>query len=115
MAAARHKRQHDMVADDEIGYALAERGDDARSLMAEHHRRGPRSRTIDHREVGMAKAGRRDLHQDFAAAGTVEIDRDDLERSRGRIGRLRPCRPQHRRPDPHRLPPSSPRSSRDLS
>ena len=107
MAAARHEDQHDVIADGEIGDALADFGDDSRRLVAEHHRRRTRPRAVDYRQVGMAEAGRRHAHQHFAAAGAIEVDADDLERPRGRIGSLRPCRPQHRRLDSHRPPASS--------
>ena len=111
MAAARHEHHHDVIADGEIDDPFADRRDDARGLMAEHHRRRPRPRAVDHRKVGMAETGRRDSHQHFAAAGAVEIDLDDVERPRNRVRRLRPRRPQHRRFDPHRpAPPDRDRS-----
>ena len=45
--AARHEDEHDVIADGEIGHALAERLDDSRRLMAERHRRRARARAVD--------------------------------------------------------------------
>ena len=76
-----------MIADRKVGHALAEHLDDARRFVAERHRHGPRPRAVDHRQIGMAEARRRDSHQNLAAAGRREVEFDDFERPRLGVGR----------------------------
>ena len=45
--------------------------------MAEEHRHGANARTVDHREVGVADAGRLDAHEHLTGAGIVQIELDD--------------------------------------
>ena len=85
--AARHERRDDVVADLQVGDARAELLDDARALVAEHHRQRPRPVAVDHREVGMAEADRAHLQQHLARARRVELDVGDLERLRFGVGR----------------------------
>jgi len=80
MAAGRHEHHDDVVAGHEVGHVLADRLDDARRLVPEGHRHGPRAVAVDDREVGVAQPGRADPHQDFAAARPVQLDRCDAER-----------------------------------
>ena len=89
-AAARDEHQHDVIAGFEVGHAFADRLDDPRRLVAERHRRRARPRAVDHREVRMAEARRRHLHQDFAAAGGAEVELEDFERLRLGVRRGEP-------------------------
>ena len=61
--------------------------DDSGRLVAERHRRRARPRAVDHRQVRMAEARRRDLNLDFAAAGGAKVELDDFERLRLGVGR----------------------------
>ena len=94
-AAARDEHQHDVIAGFKVGHPFADLLDDPGRLMAERHRDGPRPRAVDHREVRMAEARRRDLDQDFAAAGRSEVELHDFERLR--VGRRAAGRPGWRR------------------
>ena len=76
-----------MIADGEIADPLAQRLDDSRSLMSKRHRDGARTRTVDHRKVGVAKPGCLDPDEEFAAAGRGEIEFDDVERPGRGVGR----------------------------
>lgn len=57
--------QHDMVAGLQLAHVGADRLDDARTLMAQHRRQRHRIVLVTHDQVGMAQAGRYDLHQHF--------------------------------------------------
>ena len=76
-----------MIADGEIGHTLAERRDHARRLVSKRHRHGARPRAVDHRQVGMAQARGRDLHQNLPAAGGRELQLHHVERLRLGVGR----------------------------
>ena len=92
-AAARHEDQHDVIAEREVGHAFAERLDDARGLVAERHRDGPRAGAVDDGKIGMTEPRRLDPHQDLAAPGRGEVEFDDFERPRrrDRAGEARFC------------------------
>ncbi len=57
-----------MVAGLDARYPGTHRFDDARSLVAEHRRRLPRDRAVDHGKVGVADARRLDGDEHLAAA-----------------------------------------------
>ena len=90
MAAARHEHHDDVVAVLEVVDAGAELLDDAGRLVAERHRHRPRPVAVDHRQVRVAQPRRRDLDQDLARSGRVELDRLDRQRLRLRVGRRAP-------------------------
>ena len=64
--------------------------DNSRRLVAERHRHRTRPRAVDHRQVRMAEARRRHLHQHFAAAGGAKIELGDFERLRLGVRGRRP-------------------------
>ena len=74
MAAARHEHHDDVVAVREVVDAGADLLDDARRLVAERHRHRPRPVAVDHRQVRVAQPGGRDLDQDLARPGRIELD-----------------------------------------
>jgi hypothetical protein len=62
MTATRNEHHHHMVADRKILNARSEFLHHARRLVAQHHRRRSRPVAVDHREVRMAQARRRNLY-----------------------------------------------------
>ena len=54
--------------------------DDARALVAEHHRRRPLPLALDLVQVGAADADRRHPDDDVVRAGLCQVELDDLER-----------------------------------
>ena len=79
-----------MVAGGEPADALAGLEHLAGGLVPEHHRHHPRARAVDHREVGMAEAGRADLDQKLAGTRGIELELGDLERPRLGVRRRQP-------------------------
>ena len=80
---SRHEGAHDSTTSSPGASAantLANRLDDARALVAEHHRRGPLPLALDHVQVGAADAAGRHPHEHLARAWLVELDLADLER-----------------------------------
>ena len=88
MSATRHEHHDDVIADLEIVHARSEFLDDAGGFVAEHHRRRPRTVAVDHGKVGVAQAGRADLHHHLAVAGIVELELFDRKRLRFLVWRL---------------------------
>ena len=82
--AAWHEHQHDMVAHGEIIDALADLFDNARRLMAKHHRHWPGRLPFDHRKVGVTEARRGELLVKIAAAGLCHSDLSVIDGSRPR-------------------------------
>ena len=84
MAAFRRVERNHMVAGLERGDAGAGIDDHARSLMAQNGGKQPLRVCPGERVgIGMANAGRPDLHQDLALAGAVEFHGFDAERLAG--------------------------------
>ena len=76
-----------MIAFLQRGDAGADVDDDARALVTEDHREEPLRVGARARElVGVADAGRADLHQDLAGLRSIEIDGFDDERLAGFVG-----------------------------
>ncbi len=86
LAAPRQERRDDPVADGEArsGCRDADRLDDARGLVAEQHRHGPRAVAVDHGQVGVAHARRLDAHEQLVGAGRIELELADGDRARRR-------------------------------
>ena len=78
-----------MVADLDAFDALADRLDDARALVAHHHRRGPRPVAVHDVQVGMADAARAQLDEHLAAARALERRAPPPPPGRGRRKPLR--------------------------
>ena len=78
MAAAGNEDENNVVARFEVDDAGARLDHHAGGLVAEHHRRRTRPRPVDHRQVGMTKAGGFDLHKHFAVARRVKLKGLDL-------------------------------------
>jgi hypothetical protein len=88
LAAAWREHQCDMVAGLEVVHTRTEFLHHAGGLVPQHHRQRPRPVAVDRGQVGVAQAGRLDLHQHLALAGFVELDFLDVHRPAIRI-RLR--------------------------
>lgn len=72
-AAGGKKRQHDPVADGEGRIVRCSQClDGPDGFVAKHHRHRPRPVAVDHRQVGVAKPGSIDPHQELACAGRRE-------------------------------------------
>ena len=69
-----------MIALGDPRHAWPDVDDDPRAFMAEEAETAPRIGAGEGEGVGVTDAGRLDLDQDLARAGTVEIDFDDFER-----------------------------------
>ena len=82
MPAARDEHHDDMIADLEIVHARPELLHDAGRFVTQHHRRRPRPVSIDDGKIGVAQAGRADLHHHFAVAGIVKLELLNRERLR---------------------------------
>ena len=115
--AARHEHHHDVIADREITDILAQRLDDPGRFVPQRHRQRTGAIAVDHRQIRMAQARRRDPHQDLAFARRVEIDRLDLQGAAVRIGHRRTARTEDCCLDFHRptLSSSPPPGKRKLS
>ena len=78
------RREHDLVADRELGHPGADRLDRARGLVAEHGRRRHRERAVGEREVGVADAAVAHPHEHLARTRIFDVDVvDDFERLLG--------------------------------
>ena len=86
VAAARHEDQRNRVTALQVGDAGPAFFDDARRLVAEHHRHDARPVAVDDRKVGVAEAGGGDLHQHLARAGRIQLDGLDGNGARLRVG-----------------------------
>ena len=86
---------------------VADRLDDARALVAEHHRPRAHPLALDDVQVGAADADRVDAHQRIAGPGPVEIDVAHDERDARRL--------EQRRAHPHRHEAGSRQSAAAIS
>ena len=64
-----------MVARLHVGDLGADLLDDARALVPEHRRRGPRDGAVDDADVAVADAGGGDAHEDLARPGRSHFER----------------------------------------
>src|SRR4029453_11046493 len=78
-AALRTEREDDVIARLHAGNAGAHFLDDARRLVAEHHRQRQRPVAVHAVPVAVANAGRLDGHPGLAGPGPLLLDIDDLE------------------------------------
>ncbi len=68
-----------MVALPHVVHAGADLDDLARALMAQYDRHRPWPIAVDQREIGMAETAAAHFDQNFALAGGIEIDLDDMD------------------------------------
>ena len=68
-----------MVPRGDAGHAGADCLHDAGAFMAQHHGQGHRHGAVEHRQVGMANAGRGHLDQHFAGAGRFQREVFDAQ------------------------------------
>ena len=84
--AAEHRQAGDhVVARLHVGDVAADGLDDARGLVAEHGRRGPRPLALHEVEVAVAQARRGGADQDFARTRVVDLDVLDGQRLVGGV------------------------------
>lgn len=81
MPATGHENAHHVIAANQIVNASSHLFDDAGRFVPQHHRQRPGSIAIDDGQVGMTETRRRDLDQNLARSGTVEVDVLHLERA----------------------------------
>jgi hypothetical protein len=79
MSAMRIPGQHDVVARFDAARGRADLFDDARGFMSEHDRQGITQRSLDHLEIGVAKAGRADSNQNVGRLQGCRRDRLDRD------------------------------------
>lgn len=78
-AATGHEHDDHVVALAEITDTGTHFHDHTRAFVAQRDRGGPRSRTVDDRQVRMAEPRRADPHQHLVLAGRIERDLVDLQ------------------------------------
>ena len=79
LAARGNPREHDVVADRDVGDTLTNRGDDPGSFMPQHYRCSMLPLTAHHVQVAVAHPGCRDRDLDLVRAGWGELDRADVD------------------------------------
>ena len=84
-AALRAEGEDDVIARLDVGDPRTRLFDDARPLVAEHHRERQRPVAVDDVPVAVADAGRLHPHADLAGLGTLLVDLRDLEWLLGRV------------------------------
>ena len=84
--AARHEGEDDVVALAYVGHSWANRLDDPRGLVPEHHRHGTRPRAVDDGEVRVAEPGRRNPDLELAAPRRRQLELLDRQRLRFGVG-----------------------------
>src|SRR5439155_16180365 len=84
-AALRTEREDDVIARLHVGDAAAYFLDDARRLVAEHHRQRQRPVAVHDVPVAVADARRLDGDPGLAGLGPLLLDVDDLERCVGLV------------------------------
>ena len=82
-AAGGHPRERDRIAHLRRQHAGPDGVDDARALVAEHHRQVVRPGAVHDVEVGAADAGGGDAHAHLARLRLAELDLLDAQRSAG--------------------------------
>ena len=98
-AARRHPRERDRVAHPGRQHARADGLDDARALVAEHHRQVVRPDAVHDVQIGAADARGGDAHAHLAGLRLGELDLLDAQRRAASPTALRPSSAcaQHRR------------------
>ena len=86
MAAPRQEHQHHPLTHGQVVDALTDPLDDPGGLVAEQHRHRPHPVAVDHRQVGVADAGRLDSDHDLAASRRRQVEFGDGDRPRLRVG-----------------------------
>jgi hypothetical protein len=78
--AAERERHDDVVADREVGHAVADLLHDASTLMAQDTGQGEGDQALTRAEVGVAEPGGEDADQHLVALRTLDLDLLEHER-----------------------------------
>jgi hypothetical protein len=77
-----------VIADLEVVHAWPELLHDTCRLVTQHHRCRARPVSVDDREIGVAQAGRSDLHHHLAMPRVIKVELLDAEWLRSVVWRL---------------------------
>jgi hypothetical protein len=85
--AYRHVRKHDVIALFQIGHPTTDLPHDPAGLVSKHEGHNTRARSVNHRQVRMAKTSGGNLDQYFAILRSGQLQFFNGERPRDRIRR----------------------------